>query len=173
MNYRQAFEDSLSEDRYSVATRLAYADWLTEQGEDDAALEQVRRSSEAWIAADKRMHEFADKCGMHCVEGYGDGRYDETTHTYDDASEKWEKITYDMVMRAAADWLREGSFEERYNEPGVWEWWGGYFTQLGDEDARNLMSNEQTRKQFWQDYQTITGTVVEEIKQGQVFSCSC
>jgi uncharacterized protein (TIGR02996 family) len=54
---RRAFLEAIEKDRYDRETRLVFADWLEERGEDDEAVEQRRRATEEWKEADEVMTE--------------------------------------------------------------------------------------------------------------------
>ena len=171
---RQAFEEALQKDRYDSVTRLVYADWLEENGLDDEAREQRRMASPEWIASDQWMHKFASTLGTHSPYYSESWRRDRENRERQDIGlpplpeihEEVIPMSYEIVMEAAKHWL------ETYKDT---EWGpdGDYFTQNGDETARDEMGNPNTRAEFWKHYQQITGASVEKEKQGQVFSCSC
>lgn len=68
-------------------------------------------------------------------------------------------IPYADVLQAGRDFVRSEGVE--------------YYTQFGDDSARNEMYNDLTRAEFWRHWSVITGLVVSEERQGTVFSCSC
>ncbi len=157
---REAFENALKEDRYDSTTRLVYADWLEERGLDDEAQEQRRMASPAWIEADREMHNFARSLGKDCTN-YGnlftrasDGRY------VPNEPERWQEITYDMVMQAAQQSL-DSKDDER-------------FVQQGAETARDAMSSPEVRERFWKNWSIITGkSLPDEAREYRVFCCTC
>jgi uncharacterized protein (TIGR02996 family) len=55
---RARFEAALAEDRFDYATRLVFADWLDENGEDAEAAWQ-RGCTPEWLRAADRLAEFA------------------------------------------------------------------------------------------------------------------
>ncbi len=157
---REMFEKLIKENRYDGEIRRVYADWLEENGLDDEALEQRRCAALEWQEADKWMHDFASKLGMTCTEGYGTGHWNSETQEIEGAEEeKWEEITYDDAIQAGHNVIAD-----------KWD----YFTQLGSEEARDLMCQGNNREQFWKNWEIITGIKVsEEDQECTVFSCSC
>jgi uncharacterized protein (TIGR02996 family) len=87
---REAFEAALAADRYDSTTRLVYADWLEEQGDDDKAAEQRRMATPEWVAADQWMHEFASGLGSTDWDG--------------------REIDYDDCIQAGRDAHRHGDY---------------------------------------------------------------
>lgn len=158
---RQAFEEVLKENRYDSTTRLVYADWLEERGFDDEAQEQRRMASPEWVGADRWMHAFADGLGETCVNYDETYRYDPVTHRVEDGEpERWEKITYDTVMKAA---------QESVDSLDAERW-----VQQGSEEARDKMADPGTREQFWAAWRVITGQTLSEDARGyRVFCCTC
>ncbi len=174
MNERQGFEASLEKDPYDSVTRLIFADWLEEQGKDDEANEQRRRTSPEWIESDQWLHAFADKCGNHCSNysevwtshyeetrgmGLHDPRQQEAAERAR-ASEKWVPVTYDMVVEAGRDFVETGGHS--------------WFTQGGEESARDLLLEEGAREEFWKHWSMVTGcSLTPATEEGGPFSCSC
>ncbi len=153
---RQAFLDRIKEDPYDSTNRLIFADWLEEHGNDrdeEEILEQRRKATTEWIAADKWMHNLAGTLGETCVN------YDQTYVGYDGhEEEEWIPITYEDCIRAGYDCLETGCG----------------FTQIGSERARDKMYEKGAKEEFWNNWQIITGiypdaSILEEIP----FSCSC
>jgi uncharacterized protein (TIGR02996 family) len=64
---RAAFLAAIKADRYDQAARIAFADWLEEQGEDDDAAVQRAWTSEKQRAEDW-LTEFAEECEMSYAE---------------------------------------------------------------------------------------------------------
>src|SRR5262245_61883079 len=64
---KKRFLDVLAKDRYDCQTRLIFADWLNEHGEDDAADEQRYMAGDEWIASAHWIEKYADSCGVHCT----------------------------------------------------------------------------------------------------------
>lgn len=181
-DYRTAFEKALKENPHDVSTRQMYADWLQEQGLDDEAAEQLRRTSKEWLAALDWMIDFASKCGRHCenyTESWEEYRR-ETEHLswgneadrptlmevqdrYH-AKRRWRNINLEDCLQAGYDFLREGD----------------YFVQCGSEQARDLMYEEGMAKLFWINWFMLTGEPSQDhpdLIQGEEssapFSCSC
>jgi uncharacterized protein (TIGR02996 family) len=87
---REAFLAAIAADRYDTATRLVFADWLEERGDDDTATEQRRMATREWVEADKWMHEFAGQLGSADWDG--------------------RDIDYDDCIRAGHDAHRHGDY---------------------------------------------------------------
>jgi uncharacterized protein (TIGR02996 family) len=133
MNYRDAFEKALIEDRYSVSTRLAFADWLTDQGDDDAAAEQIRRASPIWIEADKWMAEFAN-----------------TITEWDDIADNLQVVLVSDVIEAGQKYLDEGDYQcisglgfaaagamtDDETQAAFWKHWQAWTGKLVEEGER-------------------------------------
>lgn len=150
MTEQEAFEAALAKDRYDCTTRLVYADWLEERGLDDQAAEQRRMATPEWVEADRWMHEFVKTLGSSCIN------YDAVWDKHE--PEEWHDFTYDEVIQAGHDALRDGD----------------YLVQLGSNEARDHMYNPLTKEKFWDCWSTITGIPVsEEDREHSVFSCSC
>src|SRR3954466_10259623 len=64
---KEQFEAALKQDRYDTVTRLIYADWLEEHGEDDYAAEQRRMATPEWCNAARGLEEIASQCGQTCT----------------------------------------------------------------------------------------------------------
>lgn len=127
LSLHAAFLKSLQENPYDKVTRLAFADYLEEQGMDSEAQEQ-----RSWTPEKQKAEEWLRKFAGEVA------------------------IPYSEVLQAGYD------FAEYQN----------YYTQWGREDARNAMT-EEVQKEFWNNWQIVTGIQVPEDKQGSVFSCSC
>ena len=163
---RQAFQDALAKDRCDQTTRLVFADWLEEHGFDDDAVEQRRCTTDEWVRAARWLEDFAKRCGKTCVN------YHEVWQNSDAQWERgvpsgeivkvemvWEEITFDVVVKAGVDFLDKED----------------YFVQQGSEQARGLLTDLESRKRFWENWQVVTGRLVEEetAANGQPFSCTC
>lgn len=174
---RLAFERIIEENFFDPHYRLVFADWLEERGLDVEAQEQRRRASPECIEADRWMVDFASRCGETCknyseryykyrelTEGLGwqsaeDRRRRNEISDQLSAEEDWQPITYGDCIQAGHDYL------ERED----------YFVQMGSETARDLLSDEATRKLFWKNWSLITGMPLngEDIDGYGPFSCSC
>lgn len=150
---RAAFLAAIKHDRYDTLTRLAYADWLEERGEDDEAAEQRRQATPVWQEADRWLHDFAAKCG-ETAENYG--------IAYDDWDRlEWRQITYDDLIKAGHDYVREEDF----------------FVQSGSDTARDLMQEGDNYESYWRHWETVTGCTRKAPgryeSRSAPFSCSC
>ncbi len=161
---KQKFLDAIKDNRYDGELRLVYSDWLEERGLDDEALTQRKWTKEKQEAEDW-LREFASRCGDTCVEGYGTDYYDEGG-TYHEGEERWEPITYEMVIEAGWHVIKEG--------------YG--LTQHGSERARDLFSSYRDEREgdqvnlekFWECWELVTGhKASSEDKESVPFGCSC
>jgi uncharacterized protein (TIGR02996 family) len=173
-----AFRAAIDAAPLDAAPWHVFADWLDEQGREEEAA-----AARAWtpvrLAARQWLTEFAARCGDH-IENYSevwqeffnatDGIDPRTERAaYEEAVARAEAalvrtpFTLDLVLAAARTWV--ATSDGRYGPD--------YFTQLGDEAARDLMADPATREKFWECYQLVTGEAVPEDRRGTVFSCSC
>jgi uncharacterized protein (TIGR02996 family) len=130
---RKGFLDAIKENRFDMLPRKVYADWLDEHGYSDEATEQ-----RTWTAEKERSVEWMEELAASSEMGYGDRR-----------------LTYDELIQAGRDWLRDGD----------------YFVQIGDESLRNQFGGN--ADEFWRHWQMCTGNVVPPDKWDSPFSCSC
>lgn len=171
---RGQFEAALKQDRYDTVTRLIYADWLEERGEDDYAAEQRRMATPEWCEAARGLEEIASQCGKTCVNY--DEVWQEHRKIYQEARDRgipWQEIDYSSAPEEVwvpitfEDLLRIG--KEYLDSEGQ-----DYFVQQGSETARDLMSNKDTRERFWECWQIVTGAQVpEKHREDAPFSCTC
>lgn len=175
---RQALIDSLAADPDNDGIRLAFADWLDEHDEPEEAAWQ-REIARERPGAIEWMTKFAKDCGETSINysaEYGD--YIDRVEAAEAAGEtnpylsvprpefQYEPITLGIVIGAGQTWLNTA--HDQYGPE--------YFTQMGSETARDMMSSEDTRRAYWRNWSLITGTRVrfEDIpEEGRVFSCSC
>ena len=175
---RQAFEEALKENRYDEACHKIFADWLDEHDQPEEA-DWHRKWTKERQEAEDWMRDFASKCGVHCTN------YSEYCDKVHKAYEEWRAagrpeggpnlegveenlvpITYEMVMEAATQYVdSEGE-----------EW----FTQMGSEEARDMMFSAEVRKRFWECWELLTGRKPlsgedewEMPLDRGPFSCSC
>lgn len=113
--------------------------------EEHDMIEEADRQRK-YVSAERGLREFADKCG-------------ETIENYDnDGNEIYHKITYDMIVQAGYDYINNDE----------------YFIQMGSQDAGNLMSDDDVRREFWKNWEIVTGVkITEEQRESEIFSCSC
>lgn len=160
---RQAFLDSIRETPDDPAIRGIFADWLDEFTDETEYANFLRSwTPEKGKEAKEWLEFFAGQCGRHCTN------YHEVWDNYrrggeniQDAqdNEDWINLTYDIVVEAGLTSMKD---------PDEW------FTQMGSEGARNMMSSKETRRLFWEYWQTVTGIMVQpQTKEHTVFSCSC
>ncbi len=169
--YRTAFEKQIEDNPRDLTVRKIFADWLEEYGnkpgDDDLAVHHRGWTLEKQDAKE-RLQALAAKGGSHCVN-YNEVWDDYYTRTrelgYDErlgneacAAQKWEPITYDLLIQIGYNWLK--TCDE--------EWGGDHFVQKGDEALRGLFT-----PLFWQDWSLVTGVEVDEDKRENPFSCSC
>lgn len=149
-NQRQEFERAIQNNPYDLNTRKVFADWLDEFGSEkdaDLAVEQREWTKEKQDSI-VWLTKFAGTLGHTCIN------YDDVVHGDD---EIWEPITYDMMMQAAKDFLETG-----YS-----------FTQLGSEQARDVLWNDAVREEFWNHFTVVTKRNVEEKDREVFIGCSC
>jgi len=167
------------------------ADALEEAGCDDAALVAACRDpspspvfaeravnlaySEETAEAVRWLEDFAGRLGQTC-ENWGEG-WEETRSAMEAyrlahgtlegfdwqahrAVERWTPITYADVIQAGHGFVDHGD----------------YFVQIGSEEARDLLYDDEVRRTFWRHWCLVTGRNVslEEDDIGSApFSCSC
>lgn len=170
MNEKQ-FTIAIKKDPYDSDTRKVFADYLEDHDRPEEADFQRYCAREEWKEARRWMEDFASRCGQHCVN------YDEycESHFRGDRTMKevLVPITFDMVMKVGRDVVDSYKQAVDANKEHP-EWYVDRFVQLGSETARNLMQDEETRKKFWECWQTIIRESLEEgIKDCSPFSCSC
>lgn len=90
---KEIFLKAIQEDRYDRTTRLAYADWLEENGFDDEAEEQRN-----WSEERERSIEY--------LENFAKGCYD----AYDDDGEHTNALTYQELIEAAEAWITKREY---------------------------------------------------------------
>lgn len=105
-----------------------------------------------WQEADRWLHQFAESLGGTCTN-YGDLRNPDGSWQ----EQVWRPITCEEVVQAGHDYA-EGE---------------DYFVQVGSEEARSIMADQETRARYWKAWQTVTGEWIKEDRQGGVFSCTC
>lgn len=129
-------------------TRMAHADWLMENGEQEEAERQL-----AFLPAMRWMEEFAGKLGGDCVN-YNEVWGDRTNQT----EEEYVEITAEQAIEAGWNAFKHDD----------------YFIQQGSEQAREVMSEKSTREEYWKNWQIVTGQMVPgKVKEHAVFSCTC
>lgn len=112
MDDRQAFLDALKKNEDDVATRMIYADWLEENGEDDEAERQRK-----WPAAKRWLQDFRRSINREGGEWdeesdkwLGNGTY-ELPHSYADIIEAGHLLAagefYCFKTDRGADFFRE------------------------------------------------------------------
>lgn len=178
-NEKSVFEKAIQEDRYDEATRRVFGDWLEEHGFDDEAKVQREWTREKQEAEDW-LRDFANKCGGTCEN------YNEHWISIDKRYKQWERTTGRPIREIPPEYLDEGIVEETWvpityedaitagHEALKENSYGYGFTQMGSEEARDLMGIEETRKKFWECWELVTGVKVsDKDKEHIVFSCSC
>jgi uncharacterized protein (TIGR02996 family) len=174
--HRKQFEALLRENPYDAGTHFVYADWLEENGFDDESAWQRSWTPERQRAEDW-LRDFAQKCGQTC-ENYAEGSnrywkaYDKWKESgrkgpepkYSDfsVSERWREITYEDVVQAGHDYTDKED----------------YWVQMGSETARDLMSDEAVRTEYWRCWELVTGRKFKQNEEDpwdrtSPFSCSC
>ncbi len=113
-DYRKAFELAIATDPYDSTSRLAFSDWLEENGFDDEALEQRRKAGVEWVEADKYLHDFLER--LTPAESYG--RYYEEEKA-DMPEGYWDaKYTYEEFLAKIEHCLETGdSFYLNFDTP--------------------------------------------------------
>lgn len=143
--------NTLREKPNCEVTRMVYADWLIEHGEQEEADRQL-----AYLAAMRWMTDFAGKLGEHCTNY--DDIWLQDIGVRPQIEEVYEEITAEQAIQAGWDAAKHDRF----------------FTQMGQETAREVMYREGMKEAYWKNWQIITGEKVnEETREHHVFSCSC
>ncbi len=153
MTEKESFELAIKKDRYDQETRLVYADWLEEHGEDDEALIQ-RKWTPEYQRSEDYLRNYAAR--INYKEAYGPYRDD------DEISEEEKRegdnyhtvVTYEQLLEGAEEYL-EGAESSIYL----------------NFDTPDFIYEE--REEFWKHFAVVTGRDVEEHERGTFFRCGC
>lgn len=71
-------------------------------------------------------------------------------------------VTASQLVEAGREWIRRGCFER-------------VFTQEGDDTLQDFMFDESSRKEFWSNWELVTGETVPDgtAEDGYIFRCAC
>ncbi len=151
MNDQQAFLDAIAADPHNNALRHVYADWLDEHDNHEEATRQ-----RMWCSAWKWMEEFAARC--HSIE-WG---------VWDVASREPNRktLTADGVILAGTRYV---DYVGTGGDSFI------YFSSIDSEDAEELMNTLETAREFWDNYEIVTGRQVPHNHRGDgtMFGCGC
>ncbi len=154
MTEREAFVAAIKKDPYDQTTRLVFADWLEEHGEDDESLFQ-RNWTPEYQRSENYLRGYAAR--INYKEAYGPYLRDD-----DEISEAEKKagddyhtvVTYEQLLEGAAEYL-EGAESSIYL----------------NFDTPDFIYEERT--EFWKHFMIVTGREVEIGQQGMFFRCAC
>jgi uncharacterized protein (TIGR02996 family) len=161
------FEKVLKADPYDRVARLAFSDFLLENGLDSEGYEEARKATEEWISAYRYLE------GIAFIAGGTATNYGESTESVYDSEVGYEipteyrGITVEDLLKAGYDYLSSNGEE--------------YFTQVGSETLRNIFEETKNAEEFWLNWSTVTGEWPDprDIRSKwsnrveAPFSCSC
>lgn len=145
----QAFLDAIKKDPLDGATRLIFADWLEERGEDDEAQEQRRQATPEWQQAYIWMTVFIER---HVEE------FDLSKLTPEIRAVV--EVTVEKVLEAGRKYLRRGT--------------RSVLSGLGFGAQNALYADDEAQGQFWKCYEILTGKKISKNRDpGNPFTCAC
>ena len=140
------FAEALSRNPLDHSTRLIYADWLDEEGLSDDADRQRK-----FVPAFLFLAEFTE-------ERYNQNNWNDSEGNLIIGP---DGLDYSRVLAEIAYW--EETIRNR--TPDI---------VFGSDYAQEAMSDPDTRKKFWDCFQTVTGTVPPQVVVDQEwYRCAC
>lgn len=147
---REAFLEAIKEDRFNQLTRLVFADWLEENG-NDADIEEIQKQrlwTREWQEAEDFLQHYASAL---CTTPEDEEFYGTRKHI----------TTLDEVLKVAAAHLRNRNGSDRWND------YIGIPFQTPDIVYEK-------RAEFWKHYRIYTRSEeVPEGYKGTFVSCGC
>ncbi len=141
---REAFLDTISENPGDEATRLAFADWLSEHDEPEYS-DFMRMSANKYQEAVEMLNQFVSEVNEEASQYYSEYPEEEDSEGITHV----EVITYNELLEA----LARRSYCFGFDTPSV---------------AR------ERRKELWDSYEIITGVMMTEgAKDENIFRCAC
>lgn len=145
MDMREAFEEALEKDPYSLATHRAYADWLSEHGEDDAAAAHAAWTPEGAQAAEAWLRGFVKRANGGAEADF-----------WEEAEGYYRLLSYESLLETLEGCVKNG-YVERFIFGGI--------------DTPDVVYRESA--EMWQKYQELTGRHTGAVAGTVPFSCSC
>lgn len=169
MDARQTFLEQIAEDDMNEESHLVYADWLEENGEDEEADRQRKYvPAKQWIIdlCERLCNNRAKKIKEYMEdwpEDYEDQTLEEACDNY------YDKITYDELMEIATE-----AIEKNPDKPWIGN---GHMNWGGKESIMNDFSNDYSPgeqvKEFWKNWEIVTGLQGPEDPLSVGYSCAC